>query len=75
MPSSLTGHNEVIVDGAYSSGADVKSGVTQGTVMGPLLFLLFINDMPSVVDPGICVRLFADDCLIYRNVRNIDDQV
>jgi len=36
------------------------------TVMGPLLFLLHINDMLSVVDPGTSVHLFADDTLIYR---------
>ena len=74
MPSSHR-TQQVIVDSACSSDADVKSGVPQETVMGPLLFLLFINDMPLVVDPGTRVRLFADDCLIYRNVRNMDDQV
>ena len=48
------------------------SGVPQGTVLGPLLFLLHINDLPSVISSK--GRLFADDCLIYRNIKNTEDQ-
>ena len=41
--------------------------------IGPLLFLLYINDLPSVVSSK--VRLFADDCLIYTNIKNKQDQI
>ena len=58
-----------------TDGDKVLSGVPQGTVMGPLLFLLYINDLPSVLDPGTACRLFADDCLIYRSIHSVSDQV
>ena len=68
-----TRSQSVVVDGKHSKPAKVLSGVPQGTVLGPLLFLLHINDLPSVVTST--VRLFADDCLLYRPVRCVSDQV
>ena len=62
----------VVVEGCRSPLGRVQSGVPQGTVLGPLLFLLHINDLPSVVNSTI--RLFADDCLIYRPIRSGKDQ-
>ena len=63
----------VVADGKQSSLIVVVSGVPQGTVLGPLLFLLHTNDLPSVVSSK--VRLFADDCLISRNIKNKEDQI
>ena len=45
------------------------------TVLGLLLFLLHINEMPSVVNPHTQCGLFADDCLVYRVVDSLADQL
>ena len=63
---------QVVIDGISSTSCSVDSGVPQGTVLGPLLFLCHINDLPLSVSSQ--VRLFADDCLIYRNIKTADDQ-
>ena len=71
----------VLVDGTRShsrsvtDGDPVLSGVPQGTVLGPLLFLLYVNDLPSVLDPSTACKLFADDCLVYRSITSISDKV
>lgn len=65
----------VVVDGVSSQEEKVDSGVPQGTVLGPLLFLLFINDIGINLNAGTSIRLFADDCLIYRPIRSPQDQV
>ena len=61
----------VVVEGEHSESAYVESGVPQGTVLGPLMFLCHINDLPDCVKSQ--VRLFADDCLIYREIKTQKD--
>ena len=60
---------KVVVEGASSDPSPVKSGVPQGSVLGPLLFLLFINDLAE--HTSSTVRLFADDCVMYKSVKTI----
>ena len=57
-------HQSVIVDGASSSQVSVQSGVPQGSVLGPTLFLAYINDLPE--DLSSLTKLFADDTAVYR---------
>ena len=64
-------HQTVVIDGKSSRAVRVKSGVPQGTVLGPLLFTLFINDIGDNVTSKI--RLFADDCLLYNTVSSKAD--
>ena len=62
----------VMVDGENSEWVKVESEVPQGTVLGPVLFLSYINDLPKSVKHSH-VRLFADDCVLYRQVKSESD--
>ena len=61
----------VILEGKISSSHPVLSGVPQGTVLAPLLFLLYINDIIEPIKSTI--RLYADDILMYRVIDSVDD--
>ena len=62
---------QAVVDGQSSDPVPVLSGVLKGSVLGPILFLIFINDLP--VNIRSSVRLFEDDCALYRNIYSIQD--
>jgi len=68
----LSDRIQCIVCGGYSSEpVSVTSGVPQGSVMGPLLFLIYINDIAFNLSSSCC--LFADDCVLYRRIDSTDD--
>ena len=65
--------HRVSIDGELSDWVYVKSGIPQGSVLGPILFVVFINDMPRVINN--CCKLFADDAKIYSAIHSEDDTV
>ena len=70
----LRGRRQVtLVDGTYSKQCCVTSGVPQGSILGPLLFLCLIDAVATCTSSKTAVRMFADDIAIYRVVHGPDD--
>lgn len=63
----------VVINGEASNWTNVVSGVPQGSVLGPILFIIFINDLPDIVESAC--KLFADDTKIYRVIHSQADQL
>ena len=62
----LSGRKQrVVIDGTQSLWADVKSGVPQGSLLGPILFLIYVNDMPDEVKNSH-IAMFTDDSKCYK---------
>ena len=62
----------MVFDGHFSIDAKITSGFPQGSVLGPLLLLIYINELPNCVQNSVCC-LFADDCILYQRIRSCHD--
>ena len=72
--SYLSGRRQtVLIDSEPSDFLPETSGVPQGLILGPLLFLLFINDMPNAIAKETSLPLFADDSNCFRLILGRDD--
>jgi len=73
VKSWLTNRKQrVLVDGAKSSWREVLSGVPQGSVLGPVLFVIFINDLEDTVTANQILKMFADDTKVGQDVSGAD---
>ena len=61
----------VVVHGTFSSWTHVRSGVPQGTILGPILFLIYVNDISSNISSSI--KMFADDTKVYREITDLEN--
>lgn len=59
---------KVVISGKESGYLPVTSGIPQGSVLGPLLFSIYINDIDTGLSGGTTLNLFADDCIVYRPI-------
>jgi len=81
LESYVVGRKQsTVVDGVLSPFLPVLSGVPQGSVLGPILFSIFINDLPDYLashNPSLSVslQLFADDIKSYQVVNTLDDAI
>ena len=69
----LTGRlQQVSVNGVLSEWIELKQGVPQGTVTGPLFFNLYVNDLPELMSETAHILHYADDCLIFCSASFLD---
>ena len=61
-------YQRVVIDGAHSDWLTVDSGVPQGSILGPLQFILYNNDLPDVLTEQTKIGIFADEILRYTDV-------
>ena len=72
--SFLTNRRQrVQIRGSYCEWSPVISGVPQGSILGPIMFLIYVNDIPNIITST--AKLFADDTKIYRQINKVEDSI
>ena len=66
-------HHRTVSDGFESSLLPISSGVPQGSILGPLLFIIYINTAPKAIHPSTTVQLYGDDMKCFRIIDNTND--
>ena len=72
-PTCQVDANALRFSGATSEDLPVTSGVPQGSILGPALFLLYVNDLPEVISSSSRVLMIADDTKIFREIKTLGD--
>ena len=74
LENNLSGRfQRIILNGQHSSWKPILAGVPQGSILGPLLFLIYINDLPNELKSN--VKLFADDASLFTIVKDINASI
>ena len=65
----------MVINGTFSNWTDIGSGVSQGSLLGPILFLLFENDMPNVINSanGVISRLITGLTFLFKGLHGYID--
>lgn len=66
-------YQRVVIGNKMSTPCQVRSGVPQGSILGPTLFILFLNDITDDLSPETNISMYADDTKIWRRIRSQDD--